>query len=65
MEESIADNIEKDNTEEFDQTNKDESSCLVENDRCSPNFDESSDKDNEEVNEPVTQIAVEADIEEV
>ena len=47
--------------EDFEQTNKDESSCQVENDRCSPNFEESSDKDNEEVNEPVTQIAVEVD----
>jgi len=31
---------------------------LVENDQCSPEFDESSDKDNEVVNEPVTQIEV-------
>jgi len=46
------------NIQEFDQTNKDESSCLVENDKYSPNFEESSDKDNEEVDEPVTQIAV-------
>ena len=48
----------KQNIQEFDQTNKDESSCLVENDKYSPIFEESSDKDNEEVDEPVTQIAV-------
>ena len=31
---------------------------MVGNDKCSPDFDESSDKDNEVVNEPVTQIEV-------
>ena len=31
---------------------------MVENDKCSPDFEESSDKDNEVVNEPVTQIEV-------
>ena len=50
----------KDNsdTEQADneEANKDSSCVVVENDQCPPNFDESSDKDNEVVNEPVTQI---------
>ena len=41
-----------------DEANKDSSCVVVENDQCSPDFDESSDKDNEVVNEPVTQIEV-------
>merc|ERR1711860_310085 len=59
---SEPENVTKDNsdTEQPDngEANKDSSCVLVENDQCSPDFDESSDKDNEVVNEPVTQIVV-------
>merc|ERR1711860_268742 len=57
---SEPENLTKDNsdTEQPDngEANKDSSCVVVENDQCSPDFDESSDKDNEVVNEPVTQI---------
>lgn len=57
---SEPENVAKDNsdTEQPDngEANKDSSCVVVENDQCSPDFDESSDKDNEVVNEPVTQI---------
>ena len=46
-----------------DETNKDEShSVVVELDKCSADFDESSDKDSEEVSEPVTQIEVNSEL---
>ena len=47
----------EDSTEE--QKNKDESSVMVGNGSFSPRDHEVSDKDNEEVNEPVTQIEME------
>ena len=59
---SDPENVTKDNSdlEESDngEANKDSSCVVVENDKCSPDFEESSDKDNEVVNEPVTQIEV-------
>ena len=48
---------EDDSTEE--QKNKDESSVMVEIGSFSPGDHEASDKDSEEVNEPVTQIEME------
>ena len=48
---------EEDSTEE--QKNKDESSVMVGNGSFSPSDHEVSDKDSEEVNEPVTQIEME------
>ena len=55
-------NVAKDDSDteqpDNDEANKDSSCVVVENDQCSPDFDESSDKDNEVVNEPVTQIEV-------
>ena len=48
---------EEDSTEE--QKNKDESSVMVGNGSFSPGDQEVSDKDSEEVNEPVTQIEME------
>lgn len=58
----MSENVASDNTDDEQSVNGEankESSCvLVENDQCSPDFDESSDKDNEVVNEPVTQIEV-------
>ena len=48
---------EGDSTEE--QKNKDESSVMVGNGSFSPGDQEVSDKDSEEVNEPVTQIELE------
>ena len=43
-----------------EQKNKDESSVMVKNGSFAPSEIETSDKDNEEVNEPVTQIELEA-----
>ena len=43
-----------------EQKNKDESSVMVKNGSFAPSENETSDKDNEEVNEPVTQIELEA-----
>ena len=43
----------------YEQKNKDESSVMVENGSFSPGDHEASDKDSEEVNEPVTQIEME------
>merc|ERR1712062_268428 len=43
-----------------EQKNKDESSVMVKNGSFTPSENETSDKDNEEVNEPVTQIELEA-----
>lgn len=59
-EECVADTTESTlQTDAIDQTNKDESnSVVVELDKCSVEFDESSDKDSEEVSEPITQIEV-------
>lgn len=59
---SEPENDAKDNSESEQpsngEANKDSSCVVVGNDKCSPDFDESSDKDNEVVNEPVTQIEV-------
>jgi len=46
-----------------EQKNKDESSVMVENGSFSPTENDAIDKDNEEVNEPVTQIEMETSVE--
>jgi len=56
--ENVASDISDEEQSDNGEANKESSSVLVENDQCSPDFDESSDKDNEVVNEPVTQIEV-------
>merc|ERR1712173_101358 len=49
-------NMSEEDESNEDQKNKDESSVMVKNSSFSPAENEASDKDNEEVNEPVTQI---------